>query len=125
MIQQDSDVTVRLYRSFVRLKFDIRADEQELNYRFEQAMDAIDRAGRQPDCTWRRTRRALTTATRFSASTRNKAAALAVAAVTAAGGVLQGILGASVCLGVGVLVTGALLAILPHGTPSARGSGRG
>ncbi|MFJ4633376.1 hypothetical protein [Streptomyces sp. NPDC088847] len=125
MIQQDSDVTVRLYRSYVRLKFDIRADEQELNLRFEQAMDVIGRARRQPDSTWRRTRRALATATRFSASTRNKAAALAVAALTAAGGVLQGVLGALVCLGAGALVTGTLLATLPHATPSARGSGRG
>jgi hypothetical protein len=122
MIQEDSDVTTRLYRSYAGLKIDIRADEQELNHRFEQAMDAIRR--RHSDSPPRRALRTLNGAIGLSTSLRSRAVALTAVVLTTAVGALQGALGALLSLLSSALVSGAVLATIQHSTPRAHRSGR-
>ncbi|MFE5088102.1 hypothetical protein [Streptomyces mirabilis] len=108
-IKIDDDLGSRFYRSYLRLKRDIRADDQELDRRFERAMDAIryERTRHHRFGPARR-RRPLRTARGVGLSGRQRAAATtAVAALTTVGGTLQGILGALVSLSAGMLMTGA------------------
>ncbi|MFJ8719520.1 hypothetical protein ACIRD9_41215 [Streptomyces violaceus] len=117
-IKTNDDLVVRLYRSYVRLKHDIRADE-DLDRRFEHVLGAAEShlARRR---TWRprhRIKRPIGSV-RPSPGRRTTVAAAAVAVCTTAGGVLQGALGAVISLSASLLL--ACTVAVVHQGPARR-----
>ncbi|MFF6953868.1 hypothetical protein ACFZAD_35195 [Streptomyces iakyrus] len=106
-IKTNDDLVVRLYRSYVRLKHDVRADD-DLDRRFEHALDAVEThlATHNPHRTWRpRYRRSRPAGSaRFAPRRRTAITAAAVALCTTLGGVLQGAVGAVISLSVSLLL---------------------
>jgi hypothetical protein len=116
-IKTNDDLVVRLYRSYVRLKHDIRADE-DLDRRFEHALDAVESqlATRHPHRIWRpRYRRSRLAGSARSAPRRRSAiTAAAVTLCTTLGGVLQGAVGAVISLSASLLLA-CTVAVIQHG----------
>ncbi|MFF8946694.1 hypothetical protein ACF1A5_31450 [Streptomyces sp. NPDC014864] len=121
-IKTRDDLVVRLYRPYVRLKADIRADDQDLDRRFEHIMDAVaspPAPPHRPATAPRRRPPRPTTDTPRTGRRRTCALAAAVAALTTTGGLLQGVLGAVVSLSASTVLACAAIA-LHHGTPRRR-----
>lgn len=118
-IKTNDDLVVRLYRSYVRLKDDIRADE-ELDRRFEHVLDAAEpRHSEHSDPrlrVWRPRHRLSRQAgnVRPSPGRRTTITAAAVALCTTTGGVLQGALGAVISLSVSLFLA-CTVAVVHYG----------
>ncbi|WP_162948057.1 hypothetical protein [Streptomyces europaeiscabiei] len=115
-IKTNDDLVVRLYRSYVRLKHDIRADD-DLDRRFERALDAVETqlATRHPHHVRRPHRRSRLAGSARSVPRRRTAiTAAAVTLCTTIGGVLQGAVGAVISLSVGLLLA-CTVAVIHHG----------
>ncbi|MFH9008932.1 hypothetical protein ACH4E5_37550 [Streptomyces afghaniensis] len=120
-IKTNDDLVVRLYRSYVRLKHDIRADE-DLDRRFEHVLDTAEShlARRHRHRAWspRNRPKRSTGSVRPSSGRRTTIAAATVAVCTTAGGVLQGALGAVISLSASLLL--ACTVAVVHQGPARR-----
>ncbi|MCW8122482.1 hypothetical protein ACN6K6_001110 [Streptomyces violaceoruber] len=117
-IKTDDDLVVRLYRSYVRLKHDIRADD-DLDRRFEHALDAVEtrHVTCHPHRTWRSRYRRSRPADSAHSAPRGRTAitAGAVTLCTTIGAVLQGVAGAVISLSASVFLA-STVAVIQHGT---------
>ncbi|EDY55741.1 MULTISPECIES: hypothetical protein [Streptomyces] len=116
-IKTNDDLVVRLYRSYVRLRDDIRADD-DLDRRFEHALDAVETqlATHHPHRTWRpRHRRSrLAGSVRSAPRGRTAITAAAVTLCTTLGGALQGAVGAVISLSASLFLA-CTVALIQHG----------